>query len=352
MTTEKKASRLFLWVNLLACVMLFSFPFLLTPHNETMTFSRYLGFVGGILTYLAIFYLNYLWLIEHYLFKRKWLPFFLVNLLIIIGLCALLFIWHNYYMTHIATDAPPMRKPHGPVFFLIFCIRNAVLMVFSASLAVAIRMTFQWQRTEREKVSMQAAASQAELKNLKSQLNPHFLFNTLNNIYALTRVEPNKAQEALLHLSKTLRYVLYDNNQERVPLEKEVSFTRNYIDLMSLRLGANVRLNVSLPSDAAVTGWSVAPLVFIMPVENAFKHGISPSAPSFIDIELVLEDPFLRFTVKNSYFPKEVGDLSGSGIGQENLRRRLELLYQGKASYNAGLDEKEGYWAQLILPLE
>lgn len=351
MTTEKKASHLFVWVNILACVMLLTFPFLMTPHNESMTFSRYLGFVGGILTYLAIFYLNYLWLIERYLSKRKWLPFFLVNFVIILGLCTLLFGWHNYYMAHIAQDVPPMGRPHGPSFYLFFCIRNAVFMVFSASLAVAIRMTLQWQRTEREKVSMQAAASQAELKNLKSQLNPHFLFNTLNNIYALTRVDPDKAQEALLHLSKTLRYVLYDNNQERVPLEKELSFTRNYIDLMSLRLAANVRLNVSLPSDTEVAGWSVAPLVFIMLVENAFKHGISPSAPSFIDIELVIEKPILRFTVKNSYFPKEAGDLSGSGIGQDNLRRRLELLYQGKASYNAGVEE-EVYKAKLILPLE
>ncbi len=123
--------------------------------------------------------------------------------------------------------------------------------------------------------------TEAELKNLRNQLNPHFLLNTLNNIYALIAFDTDKAQQAVQELSKLLRYVLYDNQQTYVPLGKETDFIRNYIELMRIRLSSNVQMTTQidiLPDSQTL----IAPLIFISLIENAFKHGISPTERSFI----------------------------------------------------------------------
>lgn len=148
-----------------------------------------------------------------------------------------------------------------------------MLMALTVGLAVAIRMTGNWYRIEAEKQQIEKERTQAELKNLKSQLNPHFLFNTLNNIYALIPIDRTKAQFAVHSLSHMLRYVLYENNQNYIPLEKEIQFVRNYVELMELRLPDRVETTVDLPEQA--DGYTIAPLLFITLVENAFKHGVS-----------------------------------------------------------------------------
>ena len=126
--------------------------------------------------------------------------------------------------------------------------------------------------------------AEAELQNLKSQLNPHFLFNTLNNIYSLIAFSPERAQEAVHDLSRLLRYVLYDSSQPMVPLEKELDFIRNYVELMRIRLPEHVKLTTDI--SAATPETLVAPLLFISLIENAFKHGVSHNKPSFIDLKI------------------------------------------------------------------
>ncbi len=130
--------------------------------------------------------------------------------------------------------------------------------------------------------------TEAELKNLKNQLNPHFLLNTLNNIYALIAFNCDKAQEAVQELSKLLRHVLYDNQQTFVPLEKELDFIRNYVALMRIRLPQQVEISLHLETDPG-SSLLIAPLLFISLIENAFKHGISPTAHSFISIAITGE---------------------------------------------------------------
>jgi LytS/YehU family sensor histidine kinase len=262
--------------------------------------------------------------------QKRWIVFFVSNLLLISTVSILLYLWHGYYFTNLA--GIPMEHIPPPRNSFVFISRDMFFMMLTASMAVAIRVTLEWQHTDREKAKMEIVASQAEIKNLKNQLNPHFLFNTLNNIYSLMRMDQEKAQEAVLSLSKTLRYVLYDNNQEKVSLDKDLAFTKSYIDLMSLRLTdkVNVRVNISEKTE----GLTIAPLMFITQVENAFKHGISQAAPSFIDIDIDIHEKVILCSVRNSFFPKDVNDYSGSGIGIDNLQRRLSLIYPGKHSFN------------------
>ena len=193
---------------------------------------------------------------------------------------------------------------------------------------------------------MERERAEAELSNLKSQLNPHFLFNTLNNIYSLIAFSPEKAQEAVHDLSRLLRYVLYESNQPLVPIEKDLDFLRNYIELMRIRLPRHVDLQTDI--EAATPGVMIAPLLFISLVENAFKHGVSNSQPSFIQITIRQAGDTVSCSIRNSYFPKSAGDKSGSGIGLSNLEKRLSLLYPECYHFTYG-KEGENYVAHLVI---
>lgn len=314
----------------------FVFPWLFTwKATDVMTWSRYLGYVFVPAMCVIVFYANYCLWIDRFLFRKRLFRFLLVNLVMFALLDFGISLWHDYYFDHFirekATghDGPPR---------LMFILRDGMTMALVAALSVAVRMTENWYVLESEKKELEKARSEAELQNLKSQLNPHFLFNTLNNIYSLIAINPDRAQYAVHDLSRLLRHVLYEDNQQWVSLDRELEFMKSYIDLMSLRLARNVEVSVDFPSDGK--GVQVAPLLFITLVENAFKHGTSPTEPSFIRIHLkVGEGQTVECRIENSYFPKKDSDRSGSGIGLENLRKRLLLLYPGRHTITT---EREG----------
>ncbi len=315
-------------INIIAVVLLLCLPLLFIPSEEAgRTIDIYIKIVSVIFPILLIFYFNFFFLIVRLLVKRRWRWYILSN----IGI-SLLFSLTSFGVYTFFPD-PFDTAYHLP--FVVFAVRNLFLVTIVAVLAVAIRMTIEWYRTENAKAKIEAVASQAELKNLKSQLNPHFLFNTLNNIYSLISIDKDKAQHSVLGLSKILRYVLYDNNQDKVQLQKELLFTRSYIELMSLRLTEKVNVSVNIPDET--NGDMIAPLMFITLIENAFKHGVSQTESSFIDIGIEISDNLVTCTVKNSFFPKKENDYSGSGIGITNLKRRLELIYPKKHEYNISL---------------
>ena len=186
----------------------------------------------------------------------------------------------------------------------------------------------------------------AELNNLRSQINPHFLLNTLNNIYALTAIDSERAQSAIEQLSKLLRHMLYDNQSSEVPLKDEVQFLENYINLMKIRLPQTV--DVSFVCDMQNPEIRVAPLVFISLIENAFKHGISPTAPSFIHIVLTQHDKELCVNIENSNYPKTEDDRSGHGIGLEQVQRRLDLAYYARYEWNQNVSDDGTVYSSII----
>jgi sensor histidine kinase YesM len=348
MKQTQNSHTLQLFIHITGWGLFFAFPFLV--------FWRYPDFniVDGIIHHsetvlplMTIFYLNYFVLTEKFLFHRKTGKFLLYNILSILFIGIVIRFWQRNAM-------PPMpfnpRFQNGNIFQEIpFILWNALSLFTAAVLGVTIRMTGKWYKTETERQREQNERTEAELKNLRQQLNPHFLFNTLNNIYAQIAISPEKAQESMLELSKLLRYVLYENNGNFVPLERELNFIHNYVELMRIRLNPEVdmRMNINIVDKDKL----IAPLMFIALLENAFKHGISPTQQSFIDIYIYQnKEKQLNCTIKNSYFPKDQTDQSGSGIGMENLRRRLEILYPNKYVFRA---EKVGneFVAELILPL-
>ncbi len=330
-------------IQLIGWTIVFTFPlFFVWKEAEPMTWTRYIGYAFVPVTFAVIFYANYFLFIDRLLFRQRLPHFLAANLLLFILLTLLLDWWHDYYFFEIAGNTP--RHKAGPPKMMLI-LRDATMMALTAALSVAIKMTANWYITENERKELEKARTEAELQNLKSQINPHFLFNTLNNIYSLIAIDADRAQYAVHNLSHLLRHVLYEDKHPLIPLDKELDFMRNYIDLMSLRLSDKVDLQVSFPTRAE--GTLIAPLLFITLVENAFKHGISPTAASHIHIALDVEPAgIVACRIENSNRPKQDNDRSGSGIGLPNLRKRLELLYPGRHTLRAGI-EGDVYIARL-----
>ena len=304
--------------------------------------------LGPTLCYMAVFYLNYLYLIPHLYLKHKRSTFFGVNLLLLLLTLGVHSGWwwliSDYLPEPTRHHRPRFPRPGGPRAPFGFALWQAVLMVLLVALAMAIRMSQHMKRVDDLRREAEKTRSEAELTNLRHQLNPHFLLNTLNNIYALIAIDPDKAQGAVQELSKLLRHVLYDNQQDFVPLDKEVAFIKNYIELMKIRVSqsVNVTTDFNIDDNSRIL---IAPLIFISLIENAFKHGISYSAPSYIHILIEEEGGVVTCEIRNSYHPKSVNDKSGSGIGLEQVQKRLSLMYDGHYEWHRGTTEdgKEYY---------
>ena len=314
--------------------ILLGLPFFFTgKEQQEMNLLNYVRSVIVPLSFMLVFYINYFLLVERYLFTKHLWKYLLSNILLIaiaMGSVHLLF----ELLPHPA-DAPHPRPERECQEVIGFFVVNAMLYLLVAGLSVAIKMTGSWYEMESSRRELEKSRAEAELQNLKSQLNPHFLFNTLNNIYSLIAFSPEKAQEAVHDLSRLLRYVLYESSQPTVLLEKELDFIRNYVELMRIRLPENVELTTRITATHPNT--PVAPLLFISLIENAFKHGVSHNKPSFIHLDIHQEGERIVCSIRNSYFPKDNGqDRSGSGIGLQNLCRRLELLYPSRHIFTYG----------------
>ena len=301
-------------------------------------------FQSSIVVYFVNFYL-----LGPYLFfkRRNWL-FVLCNLILILGLNSrfFLFYFNRPNIPHIHHHMPGMdSRMWIGVFsgFLMFFVLNCVM----AAIAIGIRHFVRIRQLKKQLKEEKAKNTEAELAWLKNQINPHFLFNTLNNISSLTQIDSDAAQDAIAQLSDLLRYAMYETNKKMVPIDGEVNFMRNFIELMKLRCNEKAVIN----SEFIIHNpqMEVAPLLFISLIENAFKHGISSNRPSTIDIRLEELDDRLEFICDNTNYPKNDTDRSGSGIGLENTRRRLELVYHGHYEWEQNITPNNIYHVRITL---
>ena len=320
--------------------------FVTGPDRPLLSGGEYLRFLLIPLSFMVVFYTNYLGLIDRYLTTRRFGRFAGYNVLLIGAVMIGVHLLFRYVLPDTG-HRPPMERMWQDA--LRFFAGNAVLYLLVVGAGVAIRMTGGWYRAEAARQELEHSRTEAELQNLKSQLNPHFLFNTLNNIYSLIQIDVDRAQRSVHELSSLLRYVLYESSRPTVPLKAEVEFLRDYIELMRIRQPRHVRVFVSLPEEPSPT--PVAPLLFISLVENAFKHGVSNEKPSYVTIDIHEEGRRLVCRIRNSCFPKSGdSDRSGSGIGLTNLSKRLEMIYPGRYTFEYG-QAGDAYQALLCIEL-
>ncbi len=299
------------------------------------------------LVFVVLFYANYFLLVPRLAQKKKWFAFLVLAaaLIVLMGYAS------GKYYEHLF--APPRevrerireaeqetprndhRRPRGGGMALYnFFITSFLVSGF----AVGIRYAESAVRKEEEIKELEREKLNSELALLKNQVSPHFFFNTLNNIYSLIEINREDAREAVLSLSKMMRYMLYESEHGNTRLSNEIEFMKGYIDLMKLRLSDRVKLSVTFPVE--YVDQDLPPLLFIPFIENAFKHGVSAVGSSFIDIALGVEDGMITFISANSVSGKNSdGPQVASGIGLDNVRKRLALLYPGR--HDLRIDNQE-----------
>ncbi len=331
--------------HMVAWVIYFCAPFFILPFTRLeMTDGDRMGLVIPPLFVMAVFYANYFIYVNRFLIRKRLTAFTVCNVLTIAAaMYAVHFVMNMLHGPQMMPmpdrfgpgspagplPGPPPGPPFGPY------LRNIIIYVLAVGVGTALRMTEQWYKAEQTRRDLEHERSVAELQSLKNQLNPHFLFNTLNNIYSFIRTDADLAQRTMDELCQLLRYVLYECDRPTVKLSEELRFVGNYIELMRVRMPQNARLSVSLPED--IPDYDVAPCLFIMLIENAFKHGGRNHPDSMISINIRIEDKKLISEIENSCFPENIENAANSnGVGLDNLRRRLMLLYPERHSFECG----------------
>lgn len=222
-------------------------------------------------------------------------------------------------------------------------------ITFTLGITMSLKMVRQWYERERVTENLERINMETELKYLKTQINPHFLFNSLNSLYALTLKKSDRAPELVLKLSEILRYVLYDGSEKWVALDKEINYLKSYLDLEKIRNGERLDFAFNVKGNPATK--QVAPMLFLTFLENSFKHGINQkSEGGFVTIDMEIESDHLVFRIQNSKPKEKEKRLNGKagGIGLENIKKRLALLYPDKHTLEIE-DDGEQYSVNLNL---
>lgn len=330
----------------------------------------YREFMGHILVLpgkILIVYLNLYFLIPRFLLQKRYLPYFLwlIPISLVIGVQHRLMGFYFYYPiydpefikvtfqtteTSVTYDAPTyITNPwlvHKIIKYTISL--NTVLL-----LTTGVKLLKIWYKDKQVAKLLEKEKLEAELKFLKGQIHPHFLFNTLNNLYALTLKKDEHAPEIVLKLSDLMNYMLYDTNTQYIDIEKEINYIKNYIALEKIRYGN--RVDISFNIAGQISGNKIAPMLILPFVENSFKHGVSGEIENaWITIDLLLQGNAMTLKVENSKsieYTKRSQREYASGIGLVNVKRRLDLLYKDQYELKIFDDEASSYLVVLKLTL-
>ncbi|SJZ47589.1 sensor histidine kinase [Sediminibacterium ginsengisoli] len=361
---KNKASTILAHVT--GCLVFLLLPVLFSPGPQTFSetlqnwHTRRDLLIGAL--FLGIFYLNLQVLIPRFYFRKRYVVFVLLQ---VICLLAAIFIASKLVPNEFAVmrkAMPPggrfmpgkmmrnreMMRGFGPrrndsswQSLLFEMYHHLFLYLVMLFFAMTIRINRQWEKARQEKLS-------AELSYLKAQINPHFLFNTLNSIYALAIDKSDQTANAVIKLSEMMRYVLNEADKDKVPLDKELAYIRDYIELQETRFAGSVPISFVISGDT--DNRVIAPLILIPFVENAFKHGVNAEENSDIKIDIAITDNSLQMVVINNKVTIARNREEHSGLGIENTKNRLELIYPGSHVLKIS-DEKDRFIVSLILLL-
>lgn len=373
---QKTKSRLHLLIIIIIHVIIWllflQLPLLFYPVRVDDRTFWYREFISKLLP-IGLFYLNYYFFLPRFFEKRKYKTYFgwlFISLLVILITDTLIRekLFNTFQQLVVSPGAPrgraiiregqtffifrgdsvtrsndsvmrqfgplpppfPMmeRKLFGvPLRMLFFSFNRTISIAFVLLLAGGmIRLAYSFIKSQNEKKSLENLNLNAEVNFLKSQINPHFLFNTLNSIYSQAHNKSEHTEYSILKLSELLRYVLYESGEEKVPLEKDIQYISNYIDLQRIRLSSKIKLCYTI--NGTLDGNTIAPLMLITFIENAFKHGISYMQASVIHIDITVFEKTLTLKASNPVVKSDT--FTQGGLGLKNVTRRLELLYPGK----------------------
>jgi two-component system, LytTR family, sensor kinase len=276
-----------------------------------------------VLNGMCSFFIFYFLLVPRFLAKNKFLPFIGWGTMVIIVAAfipTLLILLHGRYSPE-------------PKFFFVFTI----LALINGIMATIIKGFFTWYNDLYEKKELEKKNLQMELSLLKAHLNPHFLFNTLNNIDILIETDPKAASSYLQKLSHILRFVVYETSLEKIPLTKELAYIRKYVELQQIRTSNKEYVNLKIAGNPGQL--MIGPMLFIPFIENAFKHASNKKMNGAITLEILIAEKQIRFTCINIYDKSKSLVEEHSGLGIALIRQRLDLLYKGR--YELEINQRE-----------
>ena len=317
------------------------FMYLGHDDSQTDTTGLLVVFILYPVINISLFYLNYLLYIPQLLDKKRYTLYIIAILISVIiyglGKFGLGLVFKKYVLDH----------GHGhEISFWPYFLGTLFTSITFIFLSTTVKFTVYWFKNERTQRELENQRLSAELSFLKSQINPHFLFNSLNSIYSLAYQQSETAPEAILKLSEIMRYMLYECNDNKVLLEKELLYLQNYIDLQKIRFGEKAYIDFKI--SGKVDGQQIVPLLLIAFIENAFKHGIVNDPLSPIQILIEVDEAHLHFYAQNKSHNNNRD--SQGGIGLINVKRRLDLLYAGKYKLDI-INQPDTYSIELQLDL-
>lgn len=269
-----------------------------------------------IISYFTIYYL-----IPRYIIKKKYIKFFILLVLSLI-LFYILRTSLNYIL--VTKNIWPESEGLQEAFTINHVVEVIIGAIYVIGLVSAIKLTFEWVKEKRINDKLQKMQLQMELNFLKSQIQPHFFFNTLNNLYALVINRSPNAPDVVLKLSEIMQYILYEVKEPTISLLKAINYIHSYLELEKLRYGDAIKSSINIKGD--IDDLEIPPLIFLPFIENCFKHGTKNNDEIKVDINFEVKDNFLFFTAKNTFQNIEENQ-SKRGIGIDNVERRLQLLY-------------------------
>jgi len=350
-------------LHTLGCLLFISIPILSSPdldsNKELFDLAPFRSNFLAYLLLLGFFYSNYLYLIPRFYFTHKYVLFFAgiaVSFIVVSFLPKMLMPdMHDVITLPNIHSMPPTDdmpggmtpdgiRPNGATrFFFLPSMEGGALFQFLLVFSLSFFL-----RVNERLAHIQSEKLKTEVSYLRAQINPHFLFNTLNSLYALALEKSDAAPEAILKLSSMMRYVVTESGRDRVALDSEINYIKNYISLQQLRMDGNIPFTFIVTGSTA--GKYISPLLLIPFIENAFKYGLNPEENSNIAVHIDITDAQLELMVKNNNVNISLPPDEESGHGITNTRQRLEFLYPEKHKLHI-FDVEEYFKVQLILTL-
>ena len=294
---------------------------------------------------IAITYITIYYLIPKFILTKKYFQF-------LIWLLVLLFVFYfirtglNYLL--VTESIWPEAQGNQEAFSLIHFIEIMIGSIYVIALVSAIKLTFDWISEKTRNDELRKSKLETELNFLKSQIQPHFFFNTLNNLYALVIKNSPNAADVVMKLSEIMQYVLYEVKEPKISLLKSINYLYSYLELEKLRYGDSVQSQINIKG--TIDEIEIPPLLFLPFIENCFKHGTAKGRDINVVIDFEVKDNFLYFTVVNSIAKVKTNE-SPHGIGIQNVKRRLQLLYGNNYSLKTGYSENV-FEVVLKLPID
>jgi len=297
-------------------------------HIPHLTFVLFFTLIGP----LTIFYLFYFLFIPKLLIRKRYILF------VVIGLLSCILVSYEFRMVYGTTENNP----------IIRLVKFTITALYWGIIGSAIKGMFLWVDSiaERRVLEKKHLESKNALLMLQAQINPHFLFNSLNNIDILIEESPKSASEYLKKLSDILRYVLYETKEDETELVKEINQIQSYIDLQKIRTNNPNYVNFNITGE--LKNQKIAPMIFIPFIENAFKHSKNKAIENAIDIEFEINDKLVKMICKNYYEPNQLEVIKNEGLGNETIKQRLNLLYPKKHNL---VIEKTEHWFIVTLSI-